>query len=213
MKNIRKVLGALVVLGAGFSLLHAAQTCQRTDLQCYESGSSQNLLTPFRVDSSGNITFIGTGTSSFQSNVVEGLTGNGTLSSATGTNTALAVPILVSSNVTQGQPVIIVSTTVGNSGYVSGALASASNATTVLGVADATASSGTVVNVDFSGISVALATGSVSVGDLLVSSNNSTTLGFVGTNNSASAGAIIGTALTPLTAAGSPGLVRVLLHH
>jgi len=51
-------LWAMVVAGF-YSVAHSAQTCANTDFECYESGPSQNLSTPWRVDSSGNLTTSG----------------------------------------------------------------------------------------------------------------------------------------------------------
>jgi hypothetical protein len=64
--------------------------------------------------------------------------------------------------------------------------------------------------VDFSGIAVALSTGNIAVGDLLVST--ATAPGYLYTNNSASAGSIVATALESANIS-TPGLIRVLLHH
>jgi len=186
--------------------------------QMYSTGPMNNCITSY-IDHNGNGDFWGglytQGISSFPSDIVQGVSGSGTLLSNTVGNSSLSVPILISSGVSQGQSIVVSGFTTGNPSYVSGLPAATSNLTTVIGVADASASSGTVVNVDYSGLAVALATGAVSVGDLLVSSTNAVSPngGLVGTNNSASVGSIIGTALTTNTAAASPQLIRVLLHH
>ena len=78
MKNLLKLLGAAALLGVMFSLVQAAQTCQRTDFFCYESGPTGNLLTPARLDANGNLTILGnesvSGTSSVTgSNTVGGI--------------------------------------------------------------------------------------------------------------------------------------------
>lgn len=53
----------LIALAAGVIGLFcggafAAQTCQRSDFFCYESGPSQNLSTPARLDASGNLSVL-----------------------------------------------------------------------------------------------------------------------------------------------------------
>lgn len=60
-------LWVAVIVGL-YQVAHAAtQTCQRTDFFCYESGPTGNLLTPARLDSSGNLTLFGSETVSGQS--------------------------------------------------------------------------------------------------------------------------------------------------
>src|SRR5579864_7557347 len=54
MKKIGKWVLALTLCAGG--VVRAAQVCQRTDFLCFESGPSQNLSTPFRVDAAGNVT-------------------------------------------------------------------------------------------------------------------------------------------------------------
>ncbi len=56
MKYILKTIGAAALLMVLSATLHAANTCQRTDIYCHPVGPSQNQTTPYRVDSSGNIT-------------------------------------------------------------------------------------------------------------------------------------------------------------
>ena len=73
MKNLLKLLGAFSLLGVMFSVSQAAQTCQRTDFFCYESGPTANLLTPARLDANGNLTLLGNDT----------ITGNSTTSGST----------------------------------------------------------------------------------------------------------------------------------
>lgn len=74
MKKLFK-LGVLGLIVAVVPLAQAVQVCQKSDIQCYESGPSQNLSTPFRVDATGNVTTAGGVT----------MTGNETIS-GTGTN-------------------------------------------------------------------------------------------------------------------------------
>ena len=200
MKNIWKLFGALSLLGAVTYWAQAAQTCQRTDYLCFESGPSQNLSTPFRVDSGGNLTANG--------NILNGPAGIGLANTLTQPNESLQVPVLVSTPVLQGMA--IVATTQLVPGFVNGVLSTTSGATSVLGIADVGASSGAVVNIDYSGISLALTSGTITVGDLLVSTV--TWPGYLVTNNSAAAGAIVATALST-QASSYNGLTRVLIHH
>jgi hypothetical protein len=215
MKNIWKLLGALAVLGGVIQWGQAAQTCTRTDFWCYESGPSGNLSTPARLDASGNMTLTGTasitGPIATPANIIQGTSGTGALIANTAANSSLSIPILVSSAVLQGSVIVAAAATPTNSTYVSGVNASGVVSTAVLGIADVAAASGTVVNVDYSGVAVALTTGAVNVGDLLVSTG--TWPGYLYTNNSASAGTIVATALNAGTLAASPALIRVLLHH
>lgn len=63
MKKYVGLIGLWIAVLIGISAIgYSAQTCQRTDLQCYELGAPGNLQTPFRVDSSGNITSLGSET-------------------------------------------------------------------------------------------------------------------------------------------------------
>ena len=205
MKNIWKLLGALAVLGGAVELsLAAAQVCQNTDLQCYQAGAyGGTMLTPFRVDALGNASFAG--------RQLQGTPGSGSLISSAGQTSSLSIPVLVSSPVVVGNIIVVSAATTGNPTFVGGIPSTTGNATTVIGVADATSSSGTVVNVNYSGYGIVLTTGAVAVGDLLTSS--ATASGIAATNNSAAVGTVIGTALTTNTAAASPSLTRVLLHH
>ena len=209
MRNIWKLLGALSVLGVVLQWGHAAQTCQRSDFQCFESGPSGNLSTPFRVDAAGDLT--AAGTVATPANIVQGTVGSGSLIANTAPNSSLSIPILVSSPVAAGNVIVVGSVTGTNPTYVGAIPSTTGNATTVIGVADIAGSSGTVVNIDYSGLAVVLTTGAVAVGDLLTSSAAAS--GIAATNNSAAVGTVIGTALTTATAAASPVLTRVLLHH
>ena len=211
MKNIWKIFKAMALLGFVSQLSLAVQICNKTDFMCFESGPSQNLSTPYRIDSSGNMYILGTGASSLQSNVVEGLSAVATSNQSSGiTNTALVIPVLLSSAVSQGAAIIITSTNVVTN--VNGVPSTTTGATTVLGIADTAASSGTIVNVDFSGLALALTTGTVTVGDLLVTSATVSGQGYLATNNSGAVGAVVATALQT-EVAGYNGLTRVLLHH
>ena len=58
MKKLFK-LGVIGFIVFGVPFAQAAQVCQRSDIQCYESGPSGNLATPFRIDAAGNLTTLG----------------------------------------------------------------------------------------------------------------------------------------------------------
>lgn len=59
MKRFLRGLAAVFLAGCASSFLTAAQTCQRSDLFCYETGPSGALATPSRLDASGNLTLGG----------------------------------------------------------------------------------------------------------------------------------------------------------
>jgi len=75
MKRVWKFAGGIAALLGAVGIAYATQTCQRSDFLCYESGPSQNLSTPFRVDSSGNVSVAGS----------EAVTGNQTTTGNTST--------------------------------------------------------------------------------------------------------------------------------
>lgn len=170
----------------------------------YATGPNNSCI-QYYLDTSGNQAVYGTNIQ--YSNIIEGPTGVALSTLTTSPNTASSVPVLVSTAVVKGMA--MVATTVNQPNVVNGVMATTSGATTGIGIADVTAASGTVVNVDFSGPVVALTTGTVAVGDLLVSTV--TWPGYLVTNNSAAAGAIYGTALA--ANGGVSGLTRILVHH
>ena len=207
MKKFLLVVGCLALLVGAFNLSHAAtQVCKNTDFMCFESGPFGNELTPFRIDSSGNITSIGYHT--ITGDILHGTIGTATTNSITAASSGDQIPVLVSTAIIQGMAII--ATTVYQSGVVNGVMSATSGQQSVLGIADTTASSGTVVNVDYSGLALALTSGTVTVGDLLVSTV--TWPGYLVTNNSASAGATVATALKT-QASSYNGLTPVLVHH
>ena len=122
MKNIWKLLGAFALLGVVLQGVHAAQTCNRTDFLCFESGPTASLLTPFRVDAAGNVTILGTesvsGVNTLGADTILGAGGTATSNLSTASNISLAVPILVSSNVSQGMAIVATTNLV--SGSVNG---------------------------------------------------------------------------------------------
>jgi len=71
MKTSFKLFLALVALMVGARMAFSA--CTRTDFLCYQTGPSQNLSTPFRVDSSGNLIVAGT------ANITGGVTQSGSV--------------------------------------------------------------------------------------------------------------------------------------
>ncbi len=220
MKNIFKAIEAVTLSVVLLAPSYAANTCQRTDLFCHPTGPSQSQSTPFRVDGSGNVTTAGsitasgtssiTGASTQLSNIILGVGGTGASNASSAANTSLTIPVMVSTNVLQGMAIVATTVNGTNPTLVNGVWSSSSSATNVIGIADAVASSGTVLNVNFSGLTLALTTGTVSVGDVLVSSV--TWPGYLVQNNNAAAGAIVGTALTA-EASNVSGLTRILVHH
>lgn len=129
-------------------------------------------------------------------------------------DSTIQVPVYLSTNSASAalQGSVIIATTPIN-GQVTGIVAplnAVAGNTAVIGIADAAAATGTVFQLDIVGPSLVLGTGTITTGDLLVSTG--TGAGYVGSNNSAAAGAIIGTALNSGTSA-APGLIEVLLHH
>lgn len=59
MKKLSKLAGFLVGLLLGTGILYAANTCNRNDFWCYESGSTAGFTTQARLDSNGNLTLNG----------------------------------------------------------------------------------------------------------------------------------------------------------
>lgn len=60
MKNaLRFLMVGVMLSGLSYGAYAVAQVCQKSDIMCYESGPSQNLSTPFRIDASGNVTSAG----------------------------------------------------------------------------------------------------------------------------------------------------------
>jgi hypothetical protein len=174
-------------------------------LVSYTTGANNSCIN-YYLDTSGNAATFGQNI--LYSNTIEGPVGVGLSNGITAANTSNAIPVLVSTAIVQGMAII--ATTANQTGFVNGVMSATSGQTSILGVADTAASSGTVVNVDYSGVSLALTTGTVTVGDLLVSTV--TWPGYLVTNNSAAAGAIVGTALAT-QASTYNGLTRILVHH
>lgn len=156
MKYVKWLLASILIS----SLAYAANNCTNTDIECYVSGPNPSITTRYRIDASGNLT--SAGTIATPQNIIQGVVGTGSSNSASAATSSLSIPIAVSTNVVQGNVIVAASATSGNPTLVAGTYATTNGATTVLGVADAAASSGTVVNVDYSGLGVVLTTGTVS---------------------------------------------------
>lgn len=83
MKRMFGFIGALALLVGLFGIVHSANTCTPTDIQCYVSGPSQNTTTNFRVDASGNITAGTLTTTGVTNSGNETITGNETTTGKT----------------------------------------------------------------------------------------------------------------------------------
>lgn len=223
MKDIRKYLVGLMLFMGLPILIHAANTCAKSDIECYQSGPSQNLSTMYRVDASGNATFAGTlttqgsGTQTIGGTLFQGVSGVvistlptagnsiGTyyqVNLATGTlSPAVEGSVLVSTYSSTGGVTVFVSTGIGH--------------VNVVGIAQAAASTGTVVNMYSSGFVLALGSGTIAVGDLLQSSFTTTGVGgggYLATTTTPANGAIVAVALGANTF-GSANLIKVKLIH
>jgi len=106
--------------------------------------------------------------------------------------------------------IICATTTVIVTNYVSGWVCPAvTSLTNFMGVSVVTSSTGNVIPIYTNGWVLALTTGTVAAGDVLVSSG-SAAAGYLGTNNSPTSGTDIGTALGSGISSG--GLTRVWIH-
>jgi hypothetical protein len=209
--RIRKYLALLFpIVFSSFCL--AAVTPGRTDFIDYCTGSN-NSNCVFQIDASGNVTgnnLTAQGYVNTLGNIVSGPVGVSQSTATSTSNTAQTFAVFISSlsSLAPLKGMVIVSTTPIAGQGISGVTGSATNTlTTFIGVADVASATNTVVNVDYGGIAVALTTGTVNPGDLLVTTN--TAAGYLGTNNSASAGQIVARALSSGISSG--GLTRVLL--
>lgn len=191
MKKLRDILLAFSFMAGCCLAVHAAGT---TDLEDLSTGPNEG-NTVWKVSANGGLQ---QGAPSGSSNL------------NTAANSAIGFTVISSTPMVQGDVVIVGASTAVNPNQINGLLPTTNNATTLLGVADTAASSGTAVTIDYAGVAVVLGSGTITVGDILVSTGSPS--GYAQTNNSASAGAIIGTALNSGTV-NSPGLIRVLLHH
>ena len=94
-------------------------------------------------------------------------------------------------------------------GLVSGAACTTTAATTFIGISQIASSTGTSIPIWVNGWVIALTSGTVTAGDILISSAPSSGVqGYLGTNNSPTAGTEIGRAL----GSASNGLTRVWIH-
>ncbi len=222
----------LISLAAGLCLsamAYAAVTPNKTDFVDYCTGS-QNSNCVYQVDSSGNVTQAGnqtvqgnlnvtgthtqTGATSFTSGVTfTGAVNYGSSSVAITTATTSgnsigdrSTALLMGANAAIEGSVLIASTTVtGTSMTV--AVSTGSTHPQVVGVATAAASTGTLVNFYTNGFVLALTSGTVAAGDILVTTVNGT--GYLAAGNSANALYEVGIAGTAGTTAG--GLTKILL--
>jgi hypothetical protein len=200
MKNSFKLfLGLMLIAGT----CRAAQVCKSSDFWCYEAGPSQNLSTPARLDSSGTAWF---------NNMSLAVLGTADSSLGSGATNDVSIQVFLSTTSASAAVIgdVIVATFTVN-GQVTGVVGQAtSGLTNVIGIADAAGATGTVIPVGIYGLDLALTTGTITVGDLLVTTTAAA--GYLTTNNSAAAGAIVGVAVNN-GAIATPGLMRVLLKH
>lgn len=197
---------ALAVMGLAVSAVYVFGDAAPANIVSYV-GTGVNHNTPV-------YTLDYTGTQQQAGDLSLGMKGTAANTLPTLGDASLQIPVYLSTNsataAVQGSVILATAPFNGQvTGIVSPANAVAGN-TTVLGIADVAAATGTVFQLDIIGTSLVLGTGTITTGDLLVSSG--TSAGYAGTNNSAAAGAIIGTALNSGTSA-APGLIEVLLHH
>lgn len=228
MKKLYGLIGALALLVGLFGIVHSANTCTNTDFECYVSGPSQSPTTVFRVDSVGNISTNGTlsvtGTSTFTgvATFTAGpvFTGNPTFGSTTvalstaptsGNSNGTKVTAFLGgpANVAAEGSVLIATAPISN--QVSVAVSTGTNNYNVVGIAvSATTSTGTVVSMYTSGFVLALTTGAVSAGDLLVTTQTVTGAGYLATNNAATVNTAVAVAVGTQAAAAN-GLLKVKL--
>lgn len=196
-----KSIAAAVALGLGFSYLAFGDASPSNIVTYNGTGSSHNSPI-YSLDYTGNQQQAG--------DLSLGMKGVAIPVSATANDATIQVPIFLSTASVAAVPGDIIVATTSFNASVAGAVATASSGlTTIIGVADVAANPGAVFQMDISGPSLVLTTTTVSVGDLIVST--AAAAGYGATNNSAAAGAIVGTALAAGVSGG--GLTPVLLHH
>ncbi len=59
MKRFLKCIGFAALLAGLWKASYAVNACTKSDFWCYQSGPSQNIVTPGRLDASGNLTLLG----------------------------------------------------------------------------------------------------------------------------------------------------------
>lgn len=209
MKGVFRWLGVPLLLALICVSVRAAGV---TDLLDLCTGKNQSNC-PFKVDSSGNLTSLGTGTQQLPGTVFQGTTGVvvSTLP-VSGNSLGVYVPVTLaagSANAAVEGSVLIASTSLTG---VTVVVSTGAGQFSVVGIAQAAASTGAVVNMYTSGWVLALASGTVAAGDILMSSFTATGTGYLATNNSAVAYQGVAVAAGPNTS-GSANLIKVKLIH
>jgi hypothetical protein len=199
----KKVLLSLVLVGIG-SLIYGASNIFTDFLSISGNGSLRN-TSIFWIDANRDV-------SVYDGDVILGGSGS-TPSTTAGTYPGVQVPFYNASATTlvQGN-VIIASATNATAGAGYGSIAAVLSTTNVVGICAGTVASGAVGWMTVSGYALVLTTGTVNMGNVLVS-----TAGTVGTGAAGYAGAIvaptsgtdIGIAMSQGTAAGGLTLVRL----
>jgi len=194
-KNVKTLAFALAMCGIIYTAVHALT------IQSFNGIGSNSTTTEWSLDDSGNVSQNGdlnfyrtTPTTSFSPSNTSGNSAGITFPAYLGGSTAAV----------EGSALIVAAPL--NSTQVQVQVANASASTKVIGVAAAAASVGSVVQVYTHGWVLALTTGTVSPGDILVST---TTAGYLFANNSASANQQVGIALSTGTAAGGLAVIQL----
>jgi hypothetical protein len=132
-------------------------------------------------------------------------TGNAVSTATTSTDRGVYIPVYIS---TAGTALVrgdtVITTTAFASQGVAGTISNTGGATNLLGVVSNSCSTGTVCNVMIDGVALALTTGTVNVGDLLVTTTAAN--GYLATNNAAT-NSVMGRALASGNSAG--GLTKI----
>lgn len=141
MKNIWKLVGVLGILAGVIGFSKAANTCQNSDMYCYQTGPSQNLNTIGRLDASGNLTVSGyevvngsqtvTGNSGVTGNQV--ISGTSTVSGRTVYTRTTQTGVTVSSTIVNSATFVVIVTTSPNATIVTTATPTISTTTAIDG--------------------------------------------------------------------------------
>lgn len=230
MKRKHWIPAVFLVLILGFLTLKV--TGLSTDIMSLYGSGAYNNIDMFRIDQSGNLYLTN---SSAYNGVTMSPAGETTLYSGdlnlTGgavqpsTNTASSMPGLIvnvynasSTAMSQGTLICISSAGAGTGyGYsAEGNFYSVLATNTILGVADAAISGQSYGKMRIAGYALVLTSGTVNVGDLLVSSDVKTSFGYAGVMSTvytsmSSSGNIVGIALTKGVTAGGLTLVKLKL--
>jgi len=194
-KNVKTLAFALAMCGIIYTAVHALT------IQSFNGLGANSATTEWSLDDSGNVSQNGdlnfyrtSATSAFSPSSTSGNSGGITFPAYLGGSTAAV----------EGSTLIIAPPI--SSTQVTVQVANASASTKVVGVAAAAASVGSIVQVYTHGWVLALTTGTVVAGDVLVST---TTAGYLFANNSASANQQVGIAISTGTAAGGLALIQL----